>query len=129
MNRVINFLIQNWAAILMALILMVLVAEVVVTIVEGAKDFFRKPKQEQITEVKEWLLYACTEAERALGSGTGEIKLRYVYDMFLSRFPLVANMFTFSQFETLVNLALDELEDLAKANNSVNKLLDDGSSK
>ena len=37
--------------------------------------------------VKEWLLWAVTQAEQYLGSGTGALKLRYVYDLAVEAFP------------------------------------------
>ena len=60
--------------------------------------FFLKPTDEQINDVKQWLLYAVTEAEKDLGSGTGKLKLRQVYDLFLQRFPIVSRMISFEQF-------------------------------
>lgn len=44
------------------------------------------PSDKQLNKVREWLLYAVTKAEKELGGGTGQIKLRYVYDMFVARF-------------------------------------------
>ncbi|MFR6482019.1 MAG: hypothetical protein ACLUPD_10785 [Anaerotignum faecicola] len=57
------------------------------------RDFW-KCFAEQREKVKEWLLLAVTEAEKELGSGTGQLKLRYVYDLFLRRFPAVAKGYT-----------------------------------
>ena len=48
--------------------------------------FVKMPSDKQLTKVREWLLYAVTKAEKELGGGTGQIKLRYVYDMFVTRF-------------------------------------------
>ena len=45
--------------------------------------FLKMPTSEQRERVKEWLLWAVTEAEKELGSGTGQLKLRQVYDLFL----------------------------------------------
>lgn len=57
--------------------------------------------------VKEWLIWACAEAELALGSGTGEMKLRMVYDMFMTQFPLISKIITFSLFKRWTEEALN----------------------
>lgn len=51
--------------------------------------FVRMPSDKQLNKVREWLLYAVTKAEKELGGGTGQIKLRYVYDMFVARFEVL----------------------------------------
>ena len=70
--------------------------------------------------VKQWLLYAVTEAERELGAGTGRIKLRYVYDMFVVRFPKLSKWITFDQISEWVDDALKELNHLIENNQAVN---------
>ena len=50
------------------------------------------PSDKQLSKVREWLLYAVTKAEKELGGGTGQIKLRYVYDMFVARFTWLARV-------------------------------------
>lgn len=56
--------------------------------------------------VKEWLLWAVTDAENFLGSGTGKLKLRYVYDKFCEKFPAVKYLLPFSVFSAWVDEAL-----------------------
>lgn len=56
--------------------------------------------------VKEWLLWAVTDAESFLGSGTGKLKLRYVYDKFCEKFPAVKYVLPFSVFSAWVDEAL-----------------------
>ena len=56
--------------------------------------------------VKEWLLWAVTDAENFLGSGTGKLKLRYVYDKFCEKFPAVKYVLPFSVFSVWVDEAL-----------------------
>lgn len=64
--------------------------------------------------VKEWLLWAVTEAENYLGSGTGKLKLRYVYDKCVEKFPAVKYLLPFHIFSAWVDEALvlmrDEIE-------------------
>ena len=49
--------------------------------------WFKKPSNEQMRKIQEWLVWAVAQAEKKLGSQTGQLKLRYVYDMFISKFP------------------------------------------
>ena len=70
--------------------------------------------------LKNWLLYAVAAAEKALGSGTGELKLRQVYDAFLVKFPVISKFMSFNTFKSLINDALVELENLIKSNEKVN---------
>lgn len=76
------------------------------------------------SKVREWLLYAVTEAEKQYGGGTGKVKLRAVYDMFLKEFPKLAFFMSFNMFSAWVDLALDNLramlEDNKKLENYVN---------
>lgn len=81
--------------------------------------FVKTPSDEQLTQVKEWLLYAVALAEKELGSGTGKLKLRYVYDMFLSRFSFLANLITFDAFSLMVDEALDEFKKILETNQSI----------
>ena len=46
----------------------------------------------------EWLLYAVTEAERLLGSGTGKFKLRMVYNWFISNCPILSRWVSLKPF-------------------------------
>ncbi len=78
--------------------------------------FIKRPTTEQITKVKEWLLYAVTEAEKELGSGTGQIKLRYVYDMFIVKFPWLAKTISFESFSVLVDEVLEKFKGLLEQN-------------
>lgn len=70
--------------------------------------------------LKNWLLYAVAAAEKALGSGTGELKLRQVYDAFLAKFPIISKFMSFNTFKALIENALDELEELINTNEKVN---------
>lgn len=50
-------------------------------------------------KVKEWLVWACAQAELALGSKTGMLKLREVYDMFMTQYPIASKFIPFSVFK------------------------------
>ena len=68
---------------------------------------------------KKWLEYAVAEAEAALGSGTGQLKLRMVYDMAVVRFPIMAKILPFYLFSKLVDSALDVMRDMIANNTSI----------
>lgn len=50
-------------------------------------------------KIKEWLIWACAQAELSLGGGTGMLKLREVYDMFITQYPIVSKFVPFSIFQ------------------------------
>ena len=64
--------------------------------------------ENQKKKIKEWLIWACIEAERGLQSGTGQLKLRQVYDMFCAvpAFGWVARFLSFDTFSDWVAEAL-----------------------
>ena len=82
--------------------------------------FFKMPTDKQMEKVKEWLIWACIEAEKALQSGTGQLKLRQVYDMFCAvpAFTWVAKVISFETFSDLVSDALVEVKEML-VNNKV----------
>lgn len=86
-------------------------------------NWFKLPDNEQMEQVKQWLLYAVAKAEKELGSGTGQIKLRYVYNMFIAKFPAIALFLTFEEFSNLVDEALQELQELIDKNSSIEALI------
>lgn len=100
-----DFLMTNWQWIAGVIIIM---TAAIITLIK----FDKKTKDEQIHQVKEWLLYAVMEAEKELGSGTGALKLRFVYDMFITKFPLLVALIPFSTFSSFVDEALDKFKKL-----------------
>lgn len=83
-----------------------------VVVSEVVRSFVTSPSSVQLAQVKEWLLYAVVEAEKALGRGTGQVKLRYVYDMFLLRFPWLVAIISFEHFSSLVDEVLEKAKDV-----------------
>ena len=55
---------------------------------------------------KNWLVWAVTEAEYMFGSGTGQLKLRYAYELAIKRYPTIAKFIPFSLFMKMVDKAL-----------------------
>lgn len=82
-------------------------------------NFIVMPHSEQLAKIKEWLLYAVMEAEKELGSGTGQVKLRYVYDKFIAKFPYLAKVISFETFSHLVDEALEKFESLLESNKNL----------
>lgn len=107
-----SFIIENWAIVFVAIA--AIVATTIVTI-----RFMQSSTDEQIKKVREWLLYATSLAEKELGSGTGVLKLRYVYDMFVIKFPWLARVISFEVFSNIVDDVLAELNDLLATNSAV----------
>lgn len=99
-----EFIINNWYIVLAA-------AGMAVVAIWLAVKFLKKPRAEQIAKVKEWLLVAVQEAEERFGSGTGQTKLRFVYDLFTAKYPVVAKVVPFETFSGWVDEALDTVEE------------------
>ena len=59
-----------------------------------------------ISSFRNWLVYAVTEAETKFGGKTGKLKLRYVYDLAVEAFPVLAKILPFSFFSWAVDAAL-----------------------
>lgn len=111
------WLIENWF-----IIMGLLAVAAVIGYVAG--QFMKLPRVEQIVAVKEWLLYACIQAEKEMGSGTGKLKLRYVYDWFVLRFPWAARVISFDTFSLWVDSALLEMNTLLQSNRAVSELVE-----
>ena len=63
-------------------------------------------------------------AEKELGSGTGKLKLRQVYDMFTARFPWLAKIITFDKFSEMVDEALVTMNELLDSNEAIHEYVD-----
>jgi hypothetical protein len=85
--------------------------------------FMTLSKDKQIQMVKNWLLLAVVEAEKALGSGTGQLKLRYVYDLFITRFKYLSLVISFSQFSSLVDEAVEIMRNMIANNKQVEQYI------
>lgn len=104
-----NQLIENWYIIIALIVLLIFVGGIIFA-------FFKSPSEMQLRKVKAWLLLAVTKAEAELGSGTGKLKLRFVYDLFIDKFKWTAYLISFEMFADLVEDALDEMRDMLKTN-------------
>ena len=109
-----SWLIENW-------FLLVAIAAALGVSVWAVYRFFGLPTEKQREKVKEWLIWACIEAERALQSGTGQLKLRQVYDMFCAvpAFSWVAKVISFDVFSEWVSDALITVKEMLVNNEAL----------
>ena len=94
MNEILTFLAENWYVIVMVLVLLF---AIYYTITNKKKTL-------------EWLKWAVVYTEKILGEKTGQLKLRYCYDMFIQRFPVFSKIISFENFSKMVDEALKFLE-------------------
>ena len=93
----------------------------------GIYQFCKLAKDQQIEIILEWLTYAVIMAEKELGSGTGQVKLRFVYNLFIDKFKIISRFVSFTQFSNLVDIALTSMKDLLTDNKKVQEyILNDG---
>ena len=76
------------------------------------------------TRVLEWLKYSVFIAEQELGSGTGQIKLRQVYDMFIEKFPVFSKFISFNLFGIWVDEALEFLKEQIEKNQKIKEFIE-----
>ena len=114
-----EFIINHWA------VLIGIVAVVAFAAIQIYK-YIKLPTSEQIEKVQQWLLYAVIQAEKALGGGTGQVKLRYVYDMFVGRFPVVAKIISFETFSIMVDEALEKFREMLSSNKKIEAYVSEG---
>lgn len=114
-----EWLVSNW------FLIIVLIA-VLIFVISWIRDFIRKPPEMQIENIKEWLKYACFEAEMALGSGTGQLKLRMVYNLAIKNFSFLSKIISFEVFSRWVDEALEWVNKQLDSNPNVKNLLNGG---
>ena len=107
-----KWIVDNWS-------LLVVILSGIVIVGVYIKKFTDMPSDEQIEKVREWLLYAVIEAEKQFQGGTGQIKLRYVYDMFVTKFPTLVSIISFELFSDLVDDALEQMRHLLETNANI----------
>ena len=114
-----KWLLENWYLVVVALI-------ACGGAVAGIARFCGLSHAQQKEKVREWLVYAVTKAEASLGGGTGQLKLRQVYDLFIQRFPKIANAVSFVEFSRWVDEALIDMRKMLEQNQAVSKLVKGG---
>lgn len=112
-----------------ALILLVLAA-VFTAITSVYQIMVKKPNEKEemlnnaIKNMKNWLMIATVEAEKQFGTGTGQLKLKYVYGIFIDKFPDLATIISFEVFSELVKEALKEMQHLIETNPKVKEYIE-----
>ena len=103
----------------------VIVGIIAVLIVAGfaVYKFAGLPTKSQVAKIKEWLLFAVTKAEQELGEKTGQLKLRTVYDLFVSKFPTTAKLVSFETFSRWVDEALVEMKKMLENNKEIETIV------
>jgi hypothetical protein len=81
--------------------------------------FLKLGKERQLKVITEWLLLAVIKAEKELGDGTGQVKLRFVYDLFIDKFKFASMFISFNQFSILVDSALVIMKEMVSNNDQV----------
>ena len=112
-----NWIVNNWS-------LVVVVMAFIYIGFAYFKNIYSMPTDEQINKVREWLLYTVTLAEKEFGEKTGQLKLRYVYDMFVTKFPGVANVLSFEKFSFLVDEALITMRHQIETNTAIKEFVE-----
>lgn len=90
----------------------------------GMYEFFKLEKSKRLNMVREWLLLAVVEAEKQLGGGVGQIKLRFVYDMFIDKFKFLSMLISFNQFSSMVDEALDQMKEMLSTNQQLKEYIE-----
>lgn len=113
-NIILNWLVENW-------FLVVAVIACIATAFFFVIRFLGLPTKEQNEKVREWLIWACIEAEKELQSGTGQLKLRKVYDVFCAVpvFTWVARIIPFKQFSDWVSDAVISMKKMLISNTAL----------
>ena len=107
-----EFLIENWY-IIIALIATGVAGTLIV------QSFIKLPLSAKMDIVRNWLVWAVTEAEEALGEGTGPAKLRYVYDLMAQRLPWATLIIPFETFKVMVDEALVIMRKMLQTNPAI----------
>ena len=97
---------------------------ILIAIIFFVISFFKMSKEKKIKTVKEWLKYAVVEAEKNLGSKTGQLKLHMVYDMAIKQFPWITQLVTFETFSEWVDEALVWMKNQLESNKAIQEYID-----
>lgn len=94
-------------------------AAIILIAVYLIKDACKKPNLNQLLIIKEWLKWIVVQAEQQFDSGTGQLKLRYVYDLAIDTFPYITYSVTFEQFSEWVDDALIWMKKQLESNKAI----------
>ena len=103
---------ENWS-------LLVVILAALVVAYHYLKRFAGLSSEAQQRKIREVLLFWVIEAEKTFKNGTGALKLRWVYDRFLERFPQFAAVVSFELFSKWVDEVLIQMRHLLETNLNV----------
>lgn len=115
-----KWIIENWT---MVIVLLAMAAGPLAYL----RHIMALPPEDRIPEIKEdvrekiieWLKGQVSKAEKELGGGTGELKLRDVYDSFIKVWPNEAEIATFKEYSEMVDEALTWMKKQMERNESI----------
>ena len=93
-----------------------------VCLVSALYTFLILPTSGKKEALKEWLKWAVTVVEKEYGGKTGQLKLRYVWDMAIKQFPWLERCISFEMFSCYVDEALEWLRNQLESNEAMKEL-------
>ena len=107
-----TFIINNWQSILIIVIL------IVVLII-----LYKHNKKEAVRKI---ILSLVVQAEKVLGSGTGELKYAYVIDKFYTSLPgIIKILYTKKEIDTFITEGVAKLKELISKGINLNSYSDE----
>lgn len=97
----------------------IMIIIVLIAVIIEITAFAKLSRKKKIANIKEWLKLAVVEAEKTLGEGTGQLKLRYVYNQAVAYFPWIASLVSFETFSAWVDEALEWMEKQLEQNQAI----------
>lgn len=116
-----NFLADNWYVVVITLV-------AIAGACYSIYAFIQLSPAQQKEKVREWLIWAVIQAEAELGGGTGQLKLRKVYEMFITAFPWLVKAISFAEFSQLVDEALAKMKEMLQNNEKIKEFVAAGGS-
>lgn len=97
----------------------IMIIIVLIAVIIEITAFAKLSRKKKVENIKEWLKLAVVEAEKTLGEGTGQLKLRYVYNQAVTQFPWIASLVSFETFSAWVDEALEWMEKQLEQNQAI----------
>lgn len=97
----------------------IMIIIVLIAVIIEITAFAKLSRKKKVENIKEWLKLAVVEAEKTLGGGTGQLKLRYVYEQAVAQFPWIASLVSFETFSAWVDEALEWMEKQLEQNQAI----------
>ena len=97
----------------------IMIIIVLIAVIIEITAFAKLSRKKKVENIKEWLKLAVVEAEKTLGGGTGQLKLRYVYNQAVTQFPWIASLVSFETFSAWVDEALEWMKEQLEQNQAI----------